>query len=270
MRSSTVPSAIRWCTFTVRVLADPVCAVGGLVLDGGVPGPVEVDHVAGPGQVQPGSGRADRRDEGDAVAGLEPVDDLLPLRGRGAAVQEFGGHASREQVGLDQVPHRHVSGEDQRCVPGGGHRVHQLLQRLKLAGPGGLDVGVPAVRGLPQEMRGRVADLPQRLEQAEHLAPAGDAGAGFDPRQRVGGRGLVQRGLLPGQLHEAVTDHLVRQLGRDAGVGLAAAQEEWCDEPAQPPSRVAVRLPLGRPAVALTEGGEGSEQPGIRPIQDGP
>src|SRR5712692_7890575 len=91
------------------VLPDPVCTVSGLVLNGGVPWPVEMNHVASAGQVQPGSSRADREDEGVAMAGLEPVDNLLPLRGRSAAVQEFGGHTSREQVGLDQMPHRHVS-----------------------------------------------------------------------------------------------------------------------------------------------------------------
>src|SRR5689334_8451247 len=72
-------------------------------------------------------------------------------------------------------------------------------------------------------MRGRVADLPQRLEQTEYLAPAGDARAGAYPHQRVRGRRLEQHGLLAGQLHVAVADHLLRQLGRDVRVGLAAA-----------------------------------------------
>ena len=60
------------------VLAEAMRAVGGLVLDGGVPRSVEVDDMPGPSEVEPGPGGTDRQDERVAVTGLEPVDDLLP------------------------------------------------------------------------------------------------------------------------------------------------------------------------------------------------
>src|SRR6185436_16107230 len=62
-------------------LADPVSAVGGLSLGGGVPPGVVVDHGVGAGEVEAGTARleADEEDLGPAL--LEGVDGALAVGG---------------------------------------------------------------------------------------------------------------------------------------------------------------------------------------------
>ena len=74
-------------------LADPVGAVGGLLLDGRVPPAVDVDDVVGAGQVEPGAAGLERQQEdreSRPVAGaLEARDHRLALADGRAAVQEL-------------------------------------------------------------------------------------------------------------------------------------------------------------------------------------
>jgi hypothetical protein len=100
------------------VLAEPVGAVGGPVLDGGVPRSVEVDDVPGRVRVESGPGSADGQDERVAAARLDPVDDVLPAGEGDATVEELGVHPAGGEVGADQVPHGHVPGEGQRGLLG--------------------------------------------------------------------------------------------------------------------------------------------------------
>ena len=92
IRSSIVPRQTNLCTSTLLRLADAEGAVGGLVLDGRIPPAVEVDHVRGGGQVEPGAAGLEREDEeGRALVLLEAADQLLPLAHRRAAVQHQAG-----------------------------------------------------------------------------------------------------------------------------------------------------------------------------------
>ena len=75
-------------------LADPVGAVGGLLLDRGVPPAVEVDDVVGAGEVEPGAAGLEREQEDRRPSPcLEAAHHRLALADRGAAVQELVGHA---------------------------------------------------------------------------------------------------------------------------------------------------------------------------------
>jgi hypothetical protein len=101
----------------VRVLlADPVRAIGRLVLDRGVPPRIEVDDVVGGGQVDAGAARLERQQEHVGLAGLERGDPLRALRRRGLAVE-----VQRRVTGLverlaDQREVRGELAEHQRAV----------------------------------------------------------------------------------------------------------------------------------------------------------
>ena len=72
-------------------LPDAVRPVGGLVLHGGVPPPVEVDDVVRPGQVQPGAAGPQRdQHERRAVLGLEVGHHRVAAGSRHPAVQPQG------------------------------------------------------------------------------------------------------------------------------------------------------------------------------------
>ena len=73
----------------VLFLADAEGAVGGLVLDGGVPPAVKMDHVVGAGEVEAGAARFDGEDhEGDIFFPVEFLHHLLAALHAGAPVQD--------------------------------------------------------------------------------------------------------------------------------------------------------------------------------------
>jgi hypothetical protein len=69
------------------VLADAVCAVGGLLFDGGVPPGVEEDDVVGGGEVEAEAAGLEGDEEEVALAALEGVDEAFAFGGGGGAVE---------------------------------------------------------------------------------------------------------------------------------------------------------------------------------------
>ena len=77
------------------LLADAVGAVGGLVFDGGVPPAVEMEHVAGGGQIEAEPAGSQREDENRRLAGgLESVDHFIATAS--AACRRAGNRSASE------------------------------------------------------------------------------------------------------------------------------------------------------------------------------
>ncbi len=135
-------------------LPDPVGPVGRLVLDGGVPPPVEVHDVVGADQVEAGAAGLEGQQEDRDLPGLEGRDHRLALRDRGAPVEQLVRHPDGGEVLLDQAGHRDVLGEDEHRAALGDDRGQQLLEQVQL-------LGAPAQppAGLLEELRRVVADL---------------------------------------------------------------------------------------------------------------
>src|SRR5690606_20362140 len=245
-------------------LADAVGAVGGLVLDGGVPPAVVVDDVVGAGQVEAGAGGFERQQEHRRPPVLEAADHLLAAGHGGAAVQELGVHAALVQVPGDQAGHGHVLGEDQHGAVLGEDGGDELVQQLQLAGaarqPG---------RGLVQVLGGVVADLLEPGEQFDDEAAPGHALGVLDAAHHLAHDRLVQGGLFGGEGDRPVGLGLGRQFGRDAGGGLAAARQERPHQPRQPLARCGA-AGLDGPGPAGAEAGQRAEQAGGGPVEDGP
>ena len=73
----------------VFFLADPEGPIGRLALDRRVPPAVEMDHVRGRGQIQPGSSGLQRQhEERDILVLLELLHEGASLPDRGLAVQD--------------------------------------------------------------------------------------------------------------------------------------------------------------------------------------
>ena len=94
IRSSIVPGAHHPVHLHDPRLADPVGAVGRLILDRRIPPAVEVEDVAGVGQVEPEAAGAQRHDQDPRLAArlLELVDDPLTR------------HAGRRAVEVQELP----------------------------------------------------------------------------------------------------------------------------------------------------------------------
>ena len=107
----------------------------------------------------------------------------------------------------------------------------------------------PAQRPLLEEVGGVVADLLEAGEHRQHQAAALRLVGPLDPLQAVAHVRLVEHDLLAGQRQQVVGVGPGRQLGGDAGVGLAAAQQERRDQLAEPGGhrRVDARLDRRRP-----------------------
>ncbi len=117
-----------------------------------------------------------------------------------------------------------------------------------------------------------VADLLEAGEQGEHETPSLRVVGGepLDALHRVADERLVEHRLLPGQAEQLVGLGLRRQLRRDPGVGLAAAEQER-------PDQVGELARLGRLDPGLDgrgpdppEGLAAPEQAGDRPVEDRP
>ncbi len=83
-------------------------AIRRLILDGWVPPAIEVEHVVGSGEIEPGPARLERQDEDGRPVGvvLELGDEAVALGHRRAAVQEK--HLSIECLAekvLEQATH---------------------------------------------------------------------------------------------------------------------------------------------------------------------
>ena len=141
----------------------------------------------------------------------------------------------------------------------------QLVEQVELLRAPG-----QAAAGLLEEVGRVVADLLEPGEQLEHQAAAGLLVGALDAGHRVAHERLVEDHLLAGQPEQVVGLGLVRQLGRDAGVGLAATQEERADQAGELPSLGRLVAGLDRAGPDLAERLAAAEQAGGRPVEDRP
>ena len=107
--------------------------------------------------------------------------------------------------------------------------VDQRDEPVQFAGAPG-EVGLVVVVG---DRGGMVADLLQAGDAGEHLPLARDALGAGDVAAHVVDDGLIQRRLLPRETAVIAHDDALRQLVRDAGIGLVSPQHERRDPLAQ-------------------------------------
>src|ERR1035441_8040293 len=121
----------------VLALPDPESPVGRLVFHGGVPPAVDVDHMAGGRQVQPGAARLQGEQEHRwfrYVLKLRNQGITLLLRRAAMQVENRAAEAAR-QVRLQHPAEFRVLREAQRLVALGNHLVADLLEPGQLPGP---------------------------------------------------------------------------------------------------------------------------------------
>jgi len=122
------------CAQHVLALADAEGAIRRLVLDGGVPPAVEVEHMRRLGQVQSCPARLDgEQEEWGAIITLEGFDQLAPLTHRRASMQ----HQARPVKYLRQEPRQRLGylaelGEHQSFLLALGNLFRQLAQAREL------------------------------------------------------------------------------------------------------------------------------------------
>ena len=172
------------------LLSDAVGAVAGLVFHGRVPPGVEVDDVAGTGEVEPGASRfqADEENAG-RIAVLKLIDGLAACLGGSAAIQP------------------------QRAVSGLFERLFQLVERLDELGKDqhGVALLIEFKQLVEQVLhlgRRLLECVPQQGGGDAELAQLGQGRQGADPGARLG---LLAVGGFD----------LFAQFGHDAGVDTA-------------------------------------------------
>ena len=147
IRSSMVPCGDQAVHLHRPGLPDPVGAVGGLLLDGGVPPAVEVDDVVGPGQVQAGAAGLEAR-AGRPAPRRPGSGRTISSRSRTGVppCRNWCGMPRRGEVALEQPRHRDVLGEDEhRAVLGEDRaRAARRAGRASPSGPVSRAVGLPA------------------------------------------------------------------------------------------------------------------------------
>ena len=249
----------------VLLLADAEGAVGGLVFDGGVPPAVEVDDVAGGGEVEAGAASFDADDhEGWAAGLLEGFDEFGALLHAGAAVQdEAFATKHRAQVAGERIAGFLELREDEGAFAFLGEFAADLGEAGELAAIGG------SPRTIAVPVAGVVADLLELEQEAEHEALSLDRLHGFvgEHLRELIDELRVNRRLAFGEAAEGLQLDLVRQIADDAAIGLHAAQDVGPHEPTQ--RRVAF---AGLRAVfhGIGEGGAAAEQAGIEEIEEAP
>ena len=175
------------------------------------------------------------------------------------------GHAGVVEVALEQSRHGDVLREDQHRAALGQDRAEELVEQVELLGA----VRQPRV-GLAEVVRRVVADLLEPGEQREHQPAAAVLVGALDALHRLAHQRLVEHHLLLGQPHDLVGLGLGGQLGRDARVGLAPAQQERLDQLGELPRDRGVDAALDRRGPHLAERRPRAEQPGSRPVEDRP
>ena len=237
-------------------LADAVGAGGGLVLGGGVPPGVVMDHHVRPGQVEAGAARLEGNQEDAALARVEPFGQVLAFLGGGVAVQVQGLNALPAQPLFQQAQHRRELGKQQDppvLLDGLGHQVHQ---HVFLAGPA--QVALHAQGGM-------AAYLPQLHDRREDLRPPPVHSLRTQdvvhPRAALVEDGVVDLLLL---LRQFAVHRVLHQRGKLVQHVLPqAAHQEGTDAGPQVVPAVAV-------LVALEEAGVGGQIAGQAEIHQRP
>ena len=227
-------------------LADAVGAVGGLVLDGGVPPAVVVDDVGGFGEGEAEGAGAEGEDE-EAGAGVvgEGGDLGAALGGGEGAVEEGDGAAEAfGEGGAEGGADAGVLGEEEGGFAAGEDVVEEGEEGEELAGG-----------GVFEAVAGAVADELEAGEEGEDGAVAVVVGAGV-----LGEGEVVGGGLGVGEGGVVLLGDAGGEVGEEGGVGLEAAEEEVGDGAAE-------ALGVG---VALGEVAAGAEEVGVEEVEDGP
>lgn len=227
-------------------LANAVGAVGGLVLDGGVPPAVVVDDVGGLGEGEAEGAGAKGEDEeaGARVAG-EGLDLGAALRGGEATVKEGDGAAETfGEGGLEGGADAGVLGEEEDGFAAGENVVEEGQEGEEFSG-GRIVEAVP----------GAVADEFEASEEGEDGAVTVVGGACVLGEGEVvgGGLGIGEGGVV-------LLGDAGGQVGKNGGVGLEATEEEVGDGAAE-------TLGVG---IALSEVAARAEEVGVEEVEDGP
>ena len=207
-------------------LADAVRTVGCLVLGGGVPPGIVMNHQVRAGQVQPRASCLQRNQEHPSLSPVEAIAQLLTLVGAGFTIQVKRLDTLAPQALADHLQHTHKLRKDQHAAFGGDGVVHDLHQQLQLSA-GALIVG--------QKQFGVAAYLTELEQNAEHLHARARQGA---LRQRL-------PHMLAQRQHQAVVH--ARLFGGHGGIdvflslsgqvgqhlALEAAHQEGADALAQ-------------------------------------
>ena len=232
-------------------LADAVGAIGGLVLDGGVPPGVEEDDLGGGGEVEAGTAGLQGDEEDVGLAGLETVDLGAALGGGGAAVEVADAEALGLDEGADVADKLGELGEDEDATA----LLAQLGEELEET----VDLGGARRGGVVDEAGGArdLAEAGQRREDAEAELLLGAVVGG----QRLEGRdadGLVAAALVGAELD--VDAHLGagREVGRD--LGLHAAEQEGPHHAGEGEAALGVAVALDGGGEAPAEGRRGAEE----------
>ena len=222
-------------------LADAVGAVGGLVLDGGVPPAVVVDDVGGLGEGEAeGAGAEGEDEEAGTVVAAEGLDLGSALRGGESAVKEGNGATEAfGEGGLKGCTDAGVLGEEEGGFAAGEDVVEEGKEGEEFAG--GCVV---------ESVSGAVADEFEARKKGEDGAMAIVGGAGVLGQSEVvgGGLGIGEGGVV-----------LLGDAGRQ-GIGLETTEEEVRDGAAE---AVGVGIALGEVAT-------GAEEVGVEEVEDGP
>ncbi len=137
--SSRVPATTKLVDEDVALLPDAEGAVGGLVLHGGIPPSVEMDHMRGGGEVQTRAARLQREhEEGRAVFALETIDHFCR---RFTAVPRGGETAPAEDTGemaLERIGEFAELGENERLFPARGDFLAEFGETQEFRAVGGI------------------------------------------------------------------------------------------------------------------------------------
>ena len=111
------------------VLADSMGAVGGLLLDGGIPPRIVVDDGVGGSEVQTGAAGLEGDKEQRNLAGLEPPDRRFAVGG--GAVKADEGDAPFDDFGFDEVEHGGELGEKEDMAAFFDHLGEQVQEEFE-------------------------------------------------------------------------------------------------------------------------------------------
>ena len=251
-------------------LADAEGAIGGLVLDGGVPPAVVVEDVRGAGEVEAEAAGFEREDEGLRDGGGLEVAHHGVARGAGDAAVEVG-HVAAEglaEVLREQVAHLGVLREDERAFAAGEDFFELLFEAREFAGAFRFAGDVAEV--LLEVVGGVVADLFEAREGGEDEAAPADAFGGLQLALEGGEFFLIEFDLFERERAVDFRLQFFGEVGDDLFVGLQAAQDEGRGDAPQACARAGVGAGLDGPREQVAEHRAFTEDAGVEEIHDGP
>ena len=156
-------------------------------------------------------------------------------------------------------------GEEQQALALGHHLLDHLGDPLQLV-RAGLEEGAAVL----EELGRVIADLLEPRQGGEHQPLALDAVGRLQLALHVVHHGLVERGLLRGEVAVDLLLHLLRQVLDDALVALQAAQDEGLHQALEGGGTGLVLFALDGRLEALLEGGGAAQVAGVQEVEQGP